>query len=66
MKTSIIDTSELDEGLKNRWGQLRATNPGLHSPYFTWQYLDALAQVGRPIRIAVIEDHGQVQGFFFL
>jgi CelD/BcsL family acetyltransferase involved in cellulose biosynthesis len=64
MKTSIIDTSELDEGLKNRWGQLRATNPGLRSPYFTWQYLDALAQVGRPIRIAVIEDHGQVQGFF--
>ena len=64
MKVSLISVRELDVDLKTRWDTLRSSNATLGSPFFTWQYLEALALSGRPVRIAVLEQEQQVVAFF--
>ena len=63
MKFSVVSTHDLDAGLKARWDALRTDNPALASPYFTWQYLDALTATGRAVRVVVVEDGPEVVAF---
>ena len=64
MKISVIATKDLDAGLQQRWSQLQAAQPLLASPYFSPEFTLAVGLARTDVRIAVLEDEGQVAGFF--
>jgi CelD/BcsL family acetyltransferase involved in cellulose biosynthesis len=64
MKISVIATKELDAGLQQRWSQLQASQPLLASPYFSPEFTLAVGLARPDVRVAVLEDEGQVAGFF--
>ncbi len=54
----------LDATLRDRWRQLQQTNPALQSPYFCFEFTEAVAQARADVEIAVIEQEGQPVAFF--
>lgn len=64
MKFSQITTSELDPGLLTQWQQLQSVSTVYRSPYYHPQYSQIIADARPDVRILVIEDAGQVIGFF--
>jgi CelD/BcsL family acetyltransferase involved in cellulose biosynthesis len=64
MKTTLLAPHELDPGLQLRWHALQAAQPLLGSPYFSPDFTLAVAQARPDVRVALIEDAGEVAGFF--
>jgi CelD/BcsL family acetyltransferase involved in cellulose biosynthesis len=64
MKCFVIGPAELGKQERERWRQLQRSNPSLGSPCFSWQFTLAVADVRRDTRIAVMEEDGDIVGFF--
>jgi CelD/BcsL family acetyltransferase involved in cellulose biosynthesis len=64
MKTTVIHPRELDGPLEARWRALQQSNPALDSPCFLPEFTLAAARALPGVRIAVLEDSGEVTGFF--
>jgi CelD/BcsL family acetyltransferase involved in cellulose biosynthesis len=64
MKYSVISAAELGPRERRRWRALQRAHPSLSSPYFSWQFTLAAAAVRRDVRIAVLEEDGDIVGFF--
>jgi CelD/BcsL family acetyltransferase involved in cellulose biosynthesis len=64
MQIRVIDPRELDAPLNARWRALQQSHPALDSPYFLPEFTLAAAAARPGVRIAILEDAGQVTGFF--
>jgi CelD/BcsL family acetyltransferase involved in cellulose biosynthesis len=64
MKYTVVPLREMDDALRLRWEELRAANPGLASPYYSWDYMAALVRVGREVVVTVVEDPHHAVAFF--
>lgn len=64
MKFSQIITAELDAPLLAQWQQLQLLSPVYGSPYYHPRYSQIIAAVRPDVRVLVMEDAGQVIGFF--
>lgn len=64
MKFSLLAVPDLDAGLLARWRDLQRSNPALGSPFFCPEFTQAVAAVRPDVRVALLEDAGQVLGFF--
>ncbi len=64
MKMRVITPRELDARLQARWRALQQVNPALDSPCFLPEFTLAAAGARAGVRIAMLEEAGQVLGFF--
>jgi CelD/BcsL family acetyltransferase involved in cellulose biosynthesis len=64
MKLELIRGTELCDALRQKWRELQSQNPGLASPYFCHEYTSLVAEVRGDVFVGVIEDAGEVLGFF--
>ena len=64
MHVSVIPASELDSALAQRWQKIQAGNPALSSPYFSYQYTQAVASVRDDVFVAMMEEGNETVGFF--
>lgn len=64
MKFQVLSVAELGAARRARWREILAGAPELDSPYFSLAYLDVLASLRDDVFVAVIEDGGEIAGFF--
>lgn len=64
MKFSVVKPGDLDSSLLARWGELQQADGRLASPCFRPEFALAVGEVRGDTRITVIEDSGEVVGFF--
>lgn len=64
MKVRLLAASELDVQLCTQWRSLQRSNPVLGSPFFCPEFTQAVAAVRPDVRVALMEDAGEVIGFF--
>jgi CelD/BcsL family acetyltransferase involved in cellulose biosynthesis len=64
MRLHLLRPSDLDAATIARWRQLQHSNPALASPYFTPDFTLAVADVRPDVQVTVLEEHGDVVGFF--
>lgn len=64
MKITVIAHHEFDSTLEQKWSQFRTENPHLASPYFSPQFFKLVGDVRNDVYLSVIEDRGQIRGFF--
>jgi CelD/BcsL family acetyltransferase involved in cellulose biosynthesis len=64
MKLTTIAAHELDSGALARWRALQGENDALASPYFCPEYTLAVAAVRDDLRVTVLEEGGEIVGFF--
>lgn len=64
LKISQIRTDELDDSLCALWRRFQETNPSLRNPFFSLEFLQAVATVRDDVFVAVLEVEGCVRGFF--
>ncbi|MFZ6686300.1 GNAT family N-acetyltransferase [Undibacterium sp. SXout11W] len=64
MKFSLISGGELDAGLHKAWLQMLNNSAILQSPYYHPKYTTIIGAARADTRILVIEDAGEVIGFF--
>lgn len=63
MTTTYLKLNELSPADRRAWSAIRAADPDLASPYFSLAYLD-MVETARPgVRIARLEQDGEVAGF---
>jgi CelD/BcsL family acetyltransferase involved in cellulose biosynthesis len=53
----------MDDGARRTWDALRDGNPALASPYFSWEFTDAVARARGDVEVAVLADGGRAVGF---
>ncbi len=63
MKISVIAATDLDDRHQARWLALQRSNPALVSPYFCPELTLAVARVKDDVRVAVLEERGEVIGY---
>lgn len=61
---SRIKAREIDDNIATRWRTLQASNPALANPYFNVEYLQSVAAVRDDVFVSIIEEAGEVIGFF--
>ncbi len=64
MRIGVIASDELSDALLTRWRELQEAHEALASPYFCPEFTHAVGRVRDDVFVAVIEDGGQVVGFF--
>lgn len=64
MRIRLLAASELDAALCARWRDLQGSNAALASPFFCPEFTQAVASVQPDVRVALLEDAGEVLGFF--
>lgn len=64
MKVSVITAHELGAAERRRWEELQRSNGRLASPCFCWEFTAAAAAARPDVRIAVMEEHQSIVGFF--
>ncbi|MEX2175326.1 MAG: GNAT family N-acetyltransferase [Pirellulaceae bacterium] len=64
MKIRPIPARELSADLVQRWHEILAATPQLAGPYFRPEFVSAVAAARDDVEIAVLEEAGQVAGFF--
>jgi CelD/BcsL family acetyltransferase involved in cellulose biosynthesis len=64
MRYRVIGPSELGARERQRWRRLQRANPSLGSPCFSFDFTLAAAAVRPDVRIAVLEEDGDIVGFF--
>jgi CelD/BcsL family acetyltransferase involved in cellulose biosynthesis len=64
MRLDVLSPSDLSADRLARWSALQEADPDLASPFFRPEYAVALADVRDDVRVAVIDDGEQAQGFF--
>ncbi len=64
MKLSVIDASELDASLTERWKHIQGGCQTLRSPFYCPEFTKLVAGTGRVVRVAIVESDGVIKGFF--
>jgi len=64
MRIGILPARELTEEHILRWAELQELDPALASPYFRPEFTLAVASVREDVEVALIEDRGDLVGFF--
>jgi CelD/BcsL family acetyltransferase involved in cellulose biosynthesis len=64
MRVTVIRASELDDVCKSQWAEIQQSDSNLMSPYYCFEFTEALAAVRDDVYVAVIEDGSNVIGFF--
>lgn len=64
MTIRLFDITSLDDELVARWDAIQRGNPMLDNPFLRPEFTQAVAAVRDDVEIAVLEDDGQVRGFF--
>ncbi|WP_433613961.1 GNAT family N-acetyltransferase [Dactylosporangium sp. CA-139114] len=64
MKISVVRATDLGPAELDRWRALQQADPALASPFLSPEFTLAVARVRPAARVAVLEDDGQVAGFF--
>jgi CelD/BcsL family acetyltransferase involved in cellulose biosynthesis len=64
MKISVIAASELDKALTEKWSQIQRNDDTLRSPYYCPEFTQLVSGARPHVRVAVLEDGGEVKGFF--
>lgn len=63
MKVSIVRPRELGAPELARWREMLTGTPGYDSPFLAPDYAIVLGRVRHPMRVAVLEEDGEVAGF---
>ncbi|MDP2341884.1 MAG: GNAT family N-acetyltransferase [Deltaproteobacteria bacterium] len=63
MKISVIAAKDLDDSHRAHWLALQQRNPALLSPYFCPEFTMAVAGVKAGVRVAILEERGEVVGY---
>ncbi|HAC92626.1 MAG TPA: hypothetical protein DCF63_18645 [Planctomycetaceae bacterium] len=58
--TQVISASELTDEILTDWDVIRASWPGYRSPFFSHQYLQAVARHCEGIQVALVKNSGRV------
>ena len=64
MRITVISARELSAQEVRSWSVLQDSNPALSSPYFSPQFTQAVAAVRDDVFVGVMEEAGQIVGFF--
>lgn len=64
MKIRLLAATEMDAALCARWRHLQRSNPALASPFFCPEFTQLVGAVRPDVRVALLEDLGEVIGFF--
>ena len=64
MKVTSVRGLDLGADLIGAWRALQNANPALRGPYFCPEFTRIAAEARLPVEVAVIEEDGQVVGFF--
>jgi CelD/BcsL family acetyltransferase involved in cellulose biosynthesis len=64
MKYSVIPGRELTPELVALWSSIQQADDALISPYFCPEFTQAIAALRSDVFVGLLEDHGQVAGFF--
>lgn len=64
MRGHLLDPSDLDADLLALWKRFCDGNPLYHSPFYRPQFTQAVALARPDARVAVLEERGDVVGFF--
>jgi CelD/BcsL family acetyltransferase involved in cellulose biosynthesis len=63
LRVDIIDADQLCGALADRWSYIRHQNPRLASPYFSLDFVKAVARVRNDVEIAVVRRGENIEGF---
>ena len=63
LRSEIISASEMTSSLIQLWGKLRQANPLLSSPFFSYEFTQAVQAVRGDCKIAIVEIDNQIAGF---
>lgn len=64
MKIRLLAATDVDAALCARWRDLQRKNPALASPFYGPEFTHAVAAVRPDVHVALLEDAGEVIGFF--
>lgn len=64
MKVTLLKADEIDAGLKSRWNEIQNSSPELESPFYSPVFTSLVARHCDNIEVAVIDDCGEIVGFF--
>lgn len=63
IRVEIVDAASLGPAEQAAWRDLRASDPGLASPYFDLRFIEIAAQVAPGAKLAVVRDGDAIRGF---
>ena len=63
-KITPLPAGQLTPEQVQAWARLQRADPALDSPYFRPEYTQAVAAVRDDVRVAVLEEDGELTGFF--
>ena len=63
-RTLVLRPDELTDVHLTRWRQIHESAARFASPYFTPEFTQAVGSVRRDVEVAVLEESGEVVGFF--
>lgn len=64
MRVNVLRPEELDEGQLAAWSRFQNGDPLLASPFLRPEFTRLVALVRRDVMAAVLEEHGELRGFF--
>jgi CelD/BcsL family acetyltransferase involved in cellulose biosynthesis len=64
MKTRVYPIERLPSDLLQAWSALQIASADCDSPYFRPEFHQLAAEVGRPVKVGVMEEAGRPVGFF--
>jgi CelD/BcsL family acetyltransferase involved in cellulose biosynthesis len=64
VRTTVIEPAELTETDCTTWRSFQQAQPGLRSPFLTPEFAAAAGRVRPNTRVAILEDAGEITGFF--
>ena len=62
-RLEIISAREMDDSLIAQWDQFRSANPTLYSPFFSYEFTEAVQAVRGDCQVAIVEAEQEVVGF---
>ena len=64
MRTRIVSIGDMSDALVAKWNDWACPDGRLISPYFHFEFTRTIGSARGDVRIAIIEDGGEVRGFF--
>ncbi|SDH39551.1 Acetyltransferase involved in cellulose biosynthesis, CelD/BcsL family [Sinosporangium album] len=64
MRVSVVHPRDLGEPEVARWRALQAANPAFDNPFLSPEFTVTVGTLRGHVRVAVLEDGGQITGFF--
>ena len=64
MKVEVILATDLQPVHLAAWNDILRQQPALDSPFFTPEFVQAVASARRDVEVALLHDHDRLAGFF--